>query len=269
MARRRARPGEAPTTKTLIGMLHLPPLPGAPRCTLTVEQIVAHAVAEARTLAAAGFDALIVENYGDLPFFGECVPPETVAAMAIIVDHVRRAVDRPIGVNVLRNDAAAALAIAATAGADFIRVNVHSGVVATDQGVLTGRAAETARQRARIAPRVRIFADVHVKHATPISQPDLANAARDTAYRGLCDGLIVSGQATGQPTDAADVRCVKLAVPDRPVWVGSGVTPDSAAELLSVADGLIVGTCLKRGGQTDAPLDPARIRKLLHAVGRA
>src|SRR5205085_10855191 len=130
--------------------------------------------------------------------------------------------------------------------------NIHSGVAATDQGMLTGQAAWTVRERERLGATVGIFADVHVKHAAPVSQPDLAQAARDTAYRGLADGLIVSGAGTGQPTSIDDIRTVRLAVPDRPIWVGSGVTSETAAELLTVADALIVGTCLKRGGQTDA-----------------
>lgn len=247
-------------------MVHLPPLPGAPRHRMGLDRIVEHAVAEAKLLSSAGFSALMVENYGDLPFFPDRVPPETVAAMAVVIDHVRRAVRIPVGVNVLRNDAAAALAIAAATGASFIRVNVHTGVAATDQGLITGRAADTIRSRDRLAPGVRIFADVHVKHANPISEPDLEAAAKDTVQRGLADGLIVSGRATGEPTRIDDLRCVKQALPNVPLWVGSGVTPETAAELLAIADGLIVGTCLKRGSRTDAPLDPQRVRRFISAV---
>lgn len=254
----------------LIGMVHLPALPGAPLAKLPMSSIVESAVREASTLIEAGFDAVVVENYGDHPFWADSTPPETGAAMAIVVEHVVRRVKCPVGVNVLRNDGAAALAVAAVSGASFIRVNVFSGVMATDQGVLTGRAAEIVRRRASLLPRgrdaVRIFADVHVKHAVAVSQPDLAQAARDTAYRALADGLIVSGAATGQATDVADVRCVKQAVPNRPVWVGSGVTARQAAALADIADGLIVGTCLKRGGRTEAPLDGRRVRELVRSV---
>lgn len=254
---------------TLIGMIHLPPLPGAPLQRLPLDRIVDDAARDARTLLSGGFDALIVENYGDHPFHPDQAPPETIAAMAVVTRAVVQAARRPVGVNVLRNDARAALAVAVAAGAEFIRVNVHSGVMATDQGLLAGRAHETVRERSRLGVAVRIHADVHVKHAEPVSQPDLAQAARDTAYRGLADGLIVSGQATGSPTDLDDVRRVKAAVPDRPVWVGSGVTPDNAAALAAAADGLIVGTCIKRGGETEAPLDPRRIALLMRALRRA
>lgn len=269
MARNSSRRGAAspfPGRGALIGMVHLPPLPGSPRAKLGIGEIVDRAVGEAKLLATAGFDALIVENYGDVPFFAETAPPETVAAIAVVAAEVVRQARVPVGVNLLRNDAAGALAAAAASGAAFVRVNVLSGVYATDQGVVTGRAAEVARLRVRLCPRVRIAADVHVKHAVPLSQPEIGQAAEDTAYRALADVLIVSGAATGKPADAADLRRVRAAVPDRLLWVGSGVTAATARSLLRVADGLIVGTCLKRGGRTEAALDPARVRTLVRAA---
>jgi membrane complex biogenesis BtpA family protein len=247
-------------------MVHLPALPGAAGARLSMAAIIQRACGEARTLVAAGFDAVVVENYGDAPFHADHVPAETVAAMAVIASRVAEAAGAPIGINVLRNDALAGLAVAAVTGAAFIRVNVLSGVYATDQGVITGRAADVARTRARLCPQVRIAADVHVKHAVPISQPDIGRAAADTAYRGMADMLIVSGQATGMGVDIGDLRRVRQAVPDRPLWVGSGVTHETARDLLEVADGLIVGTCLKRGGRTTAPLDPASIKKFIRMV---
>lgn len=246
--------------KALIGMVHLPPLPGSARSALKIEAIERRAVTEATHLAEAGFDAVIVENYGDAPFFADQVPAETVAAMAVLVHRVVRSVRIPVGVNVLRNDGRAALSIAAATGAAFIRVNVLSGVYATDQGIITGRAADILRDRARLCPETKIAADVHVKHAVPVSQPDIALAAQDAAYRGLADALIVSGAATGRAIDLNDLSRVRSAVPDRPLWVGSGVTPRTARELLEIADALIVGTCLKEGGRTEAGLDRRRVR---------
>src|SRR5207245_839512 len=100
---------------------------------------------------------------------------------------------KPVGVNVLRNDACAALGIAATVGAAFIRVNVHSGVAASDQGILEGRAAETLRLRDALGVPVAIWADVHVKHARPLDSEDVARAAEDAVERGLADAILVSG----------------------------------------------------------------------------
>jgi hypothetical protein len=247
-------------------MVHLPPLPGSPRAALPMAKIIDQAVGEAKMLAQAGFGAVIVENFGDAPFAVHQVLPDTIAAMGIVVDHVASAVDIPVGVNVLRNDSLAALAVAAAGGASFIRVNVLSGTYATDQGLISGRAHDLTRRRAHVAPQIKIAADVHVKHATPISQPDIALAADETAYRGGADALIVSGAATGAPTDLHAVHCVKEAVPDRPIWIGSGVTADTVADFLRVADAVIVGTSLKRGGKATGPLDQTRVRAFVKAA---
>ncbi len=247
-------------------MIHLPAVPGSAGSRLGMDEIVSRAVHEARQLAKAGFDAVMVENFGDAPFRADVVLPETVAAMAIVAREVVQACGIPVGVNVLRNDAVSALAVAAAAGAAFIRVNVLSGIYATDQGLITGRPADVAARRAALAPAVKIAADVHVKHAVPISQPDLALAAEETAHRAGADILIVSGAGTGKATDLAAVRRVKQAVPDRPVWIGSGVSAETVRECLSIADGVIVGTSLKRGGRTTAALDSARLRAFVRAA---
>jgi membrane complex biogenesis BtpA family protein len=244
----------------LIGMVHLPAMPGAPGASGgSLERIIHRAVDEAVLLAKAGFDAVIVENFGDMPFAATRVPPETIAAMAVVIDHVIRGAGIPVGVNVLRNDPFAGLAIAAATGAAFIRVNVLSGIYATDQGLITGEAHELLRRRAAIAGHVSIAADVHVKHAVPISQPDIGLAAEETAHRAGADMLIVSGAGTGKPTDLGAVRRVKNAVRDKPVWIGSGVTSETVREFLEIADGVIVGTALKKNGRTTAALDGRRV----------
>lgn len=254
--------------KLLVGMVHLPALPGAPRSALTMDEILSRAVAEARILSDAGFDGVMLENFGDTPFVAEHAPPETVAAMAIVARAVREQVECQIGINVLRNDAISALGIAAVADAAFIRVNVLSGVYATDQGMIRGKAREVLAARKRLSPDVLIAADVHVKHAAPISQPDIALAAEETAHRAGADILIVSGTSTGVATRVDDIRRVKAAVKDRPVWIGSGMDARNVGELLSIADGAIVGTSLKRGGRTTAELDRKRIRAFMKAARR-
>jgi len=252
----------------LIGVIHLPALPGAPRHQLSMSEIVERACADAAALEAAGFDAAIVENFGDTPFDAGALGPASVAAMALVSDQVRRRFHLALGINALRNDAAAALGIAATAGAAFIRVNVHMGVAASDQGFLEGRAHHTLRYRRQLGARIAILADVHVKHATPVSHPDLARAAADTAYRGLADGLIVTGPATGAAIDLADLARVREAVPDRRVYVGSGATVESAGDLWKRANGIIVGSGLKSGGDPAQPIDAGRAAAFARAVGR-
>lgn len=253
----------------LIGMVHLPALPGSANASRAVRAIAIDAIKDAKLLEKSGFDAVIVENFGDAPFAPIDAPKESLAAMAIVVRDVVDAVRIPVGVNLLRNDAFGALAIAAAAGAAFIRVNVLSGVYATDQGVITGNAAELLARRRLVAPNVSIAADVHVKHAAPLSQPDIALAAEETAYRAGADALIVSGTGTGVPTDLTNAERVKCAVPDRPVWIGSGATPETIRDALEVVDGAIVGTSLKRAGKTTNPIDPARVRKFIAAARRS
>src|SRR5688500_10743558 len=138
--------------RAVFGMVHLLPLPGAPLWGGSMDELIEAATRDAKAIFEGGCDGVVVENFGDRPFFPTRVPPETVAAMARVVAEVGRAVTLQIGVNVLRNDAHSALAIASATGAAFIRVNVHTGAMVTDQGIIEGTAAETLRLRASLAP---------------------------------------------------------------------------------------------------------------------
>jgi hypothetical protein len=256
----------------VIGMVHLPPLPGAPRFDGDRAAIRDRAVADAEALESGGVDAVVVENFGDAPFYPDSVPAHVVASMTDLVGRVVRATDLPVGVNVLRNDATAALSVAAATDADAVRVNVHTGARVTDQGVIEGQAHETLRLRDRLdAEDVTILADVDVKHSAPLAADDFdAEAVAEGVERGLADGLIVSGVGTGHAVDLAHLREV-VARRDRldtgvPVLVGSGVTSDSVGEILDVADGVIVGTALKEDGVTTNPVDEARVRDLVGAA---
>lgn len=252
--------GRAPV---LVGVVHLLPTPGAPRASGDMAAVLARARADARALARGGCDALIVENYGDLPFYAEHLPPETIAALALAVAAVReQAGALPVGVNALRNDARAALGICASAGASFLRVNVHTGAAVSDQGLLEGRAAQTLRERVRLCPGALVLADVHVKHATPLGRESLVEAACDARERGLADALVLSGRATGAPPQAHELEQVRAALPRVPLLVGSGLSERNARELLAFADGAIVGTSLKRGGRVQAPVDERRVAAL-------
>lgn len=252
----------------VIGMVHLLPLPGAPRFTGDLEAVLERAVSDARALSEAGIDAILVENFGDVPFVAHHVDAVTVAVMTRAVSRVRAAVACPVGVNVLRNDAGAALAIAAATGAGFVRVNVHTGGMFTDQGWIEGRAAETLRLRERIAPDVALLADVLVKHAVPPAGVDLLDAGRDTWHRGLADALIVTGPATGASTELEHVAALRDAIPDAPVLVGSGVTPETVGAALELAQGVIVGSALEADGDAGSPVEPERVRRLVRAARR-
>lgn len=263
----------------LCGVVHLTPTPGSAgwgmlpvdeRGAAARARMIERAVADARAYVKGGVGTVVVENFQDAPFDQAGVAPATVAAMTLAVDAVS-AVDgiHCVGVNVLRNDAATALGIAAATGARFVRINVHTGAMITDQGVIEGRAAETLRERARLGlDDVRVYADVHVKHATPFAGEQLEDAARDAALRGRAGGLVVSGAATGRAPDVARVETVRSAVGGAvPILLGSGLRIDNALELMGAADGAFVGTSVKVGGDVREAVDPERVAALLEACG--
>lgn len=252
--------------KAVIGMVHLRALPGSPRWAGSMDEVTRAALDDARALADGGADALLVENYGDVPFAAGRVDAGTVAGMAVVIVELRKAVPLPIGVNVLKTDALSALAVAAATGARFIRVNVHVGAVVADQGLLQSNAHDTLRYRRLLGADIKILADVQAKHGVPLAPVPIEQEARDCVSRGLADGLVVSGAATGEPTPMGDFKRVRGAVADVPLLVGSGVTAETVAELLSVADGVIVGTAVKRDGRLANPVDPERVRHLVQAA---
>jgi hypothetical protein len=254
--------------KTLIGVVHLPPLPGSPRWRGDLEAVIEFAVNDARAYERGGAHGLFIENFGDIPFTKGPVAPETIAAMAAAGRAIRQAVKLPIGFNVLRNDARAALALCAVCGGAFIRVNIHTGAMLTDQGLIEGNACETLRYRQRVCPRAQILADVHVKHAVPVGNWTIEDAARDTVERGLADALIVSGAGTGVAADLADLERVRRAAPATKILLGSGVTLANARDFVPAADGFIVGTSLKVAGKVSNPVDPKRVVALVRAISR-
>jgi membrane complex biogenesis BtpA family protein len=254
--------------KVLIGVVHLRPLPGAPRWAGDLAAVVRFAVNDALAYERGGAHALFLENFGDLPFAKTGVAPETIAAMAAAGCAVRAAVALPLGFNVLRNDARAALALCAACGGSFIRVNVHTGAMLTDQGLIEGQAHETLRYRRQIVPAAQIFADVHVKHAVPIGPGSIEDSARDTLERGLADALIISGTGTGRAANVTDVERVRRACPVAKLLLGSGVTIENVRDYLSLADGVIVGTSLKVAGKLANPVDRKRVAALARAMRR-
>ena len=257
----------------VVGMLHLPPLPGSPRYSGSVDAITTTVLRDADALAAGGVHGLMLENFGDVPFFPGRVPAHVVAHMTALAVAVRRRFDLPLGINVLRNDGRSALAVAHAAGAKFVRVNVLCGARVADQGVLAAIAHNLLRDRAMLGAAggtgVKILADVDVKHSAPLARRDLAEEVADTLHRGLADGLVVSGAGTGKATAPEHVRAVKAAGGAAPVFVGSGVTPESLPAYVGHADGFIVGTAFKHDGDPERPVDPARVRAFMAAVGRA
>jgi len=234
-----------------------------------MDHVVSRAMEDAMTLAEGGVAGLLVENFGDVPFFPGRVPPETIAAMAVAVSEISRWSSLPVGVNVLRNDAESALAIAACTGAGFVRVNVHTGVMFTDQGLVQGRAGPTLRKRAALESTVAILADIMVKHSTPPFGLTLETAAKDAWFRGMADGLILTGNETGEPVEAEDLQRARKVLPhESKLWVGSGATAENIANLIEMADGFIVGSAFQVGGVAGSRVDPDRVAAFMEVYGR-
>ncbi len=251
--------------KPVIGVIHLLPLPGSARFEGSMEQICLRAEQEAAAYATGGVNGLIVENFFDAPFTRGRVDTATACAMSIIIKRVMAICDLPIGVNVLRNDALTGMAVAATTGAQFIRVNVLTGAMVTDQGIIEGVAHELLLYRKHLGAQknVRILADIMVKHAGPIYAGEtIESAAKDTVHRALADGIIISGVATGSAPSLEDLKEARAAVPSTPIFIGSGATKENLQSLLSIADGAIVASSLKRQGILENPVDVERVRLL-------
>lgn len=254
------------TSNPIIGVVHLLPLPISPRWAGSLPAVIERAEQEATALAAGGVDGIIVENFFDAPFAKEQVDPAVVSAMTLIVDRIMNLVMLPVGINVLRNDARSAMAIATCVKAQFIRVNVLTGVMATDQGIIEGVAHQLLRYRRQLGSDVAILADVLVKHARPLGTPNLTTAVQDTIERGLADGVILSGWATGSPPSLEDLELASAAAKETPVFIGSGANWQNVAKLMQAADGAIVASSLKRRGQISEPIDPIRVSQFVEAA---
>jgi hypothetical protein len=250
----------------VIGVVHLLPLPTSARWGGDLPAIMERAEQEATALAAGGVDGIIIENFFDAPFSKDCVDPATISAMTLIVDRIMNLVMLPIGINVLRNDAKAGLAIASCVQAHFIRVNVYTGVMATDQGLIEGKAHEIQRYRRELDSDVAIFAEVLVKHARPLDTPNLTTAVKDTIERGLADAVILSGWATGLPPSLEDLELAQSAANGVPVLIGSGANEDNISDLMKFADGVIVASSLKRHGKIEETIDPTRVNQFVEAA---
>jgi membrane complex biogenesis BtpA family protein len=259
------------TEGVLIGVVHLLPLPGSPDYDGGgAAAIYDRALDDARAYAEAGFDGLIVENHGDIPFAKpEDIGPETAAHMAVASDRIRRELGLPIGVNVLANAALHAVAIASASGASFVRVNQWANAYVANEGFIEGAAAKALRYRSLLrAPELRVFADAHVKHGAHAIVQDrpVAELVRDVEFFNA-DVVIATGQRTGHAADLDYIRSIKEAT-GLPALVGSGVTPENVESILGIVNGVIVASALKTGGTWWNPVDPAGAKRFV-TVARA
>lgn len=252
-------------------MVHAGALPGTPFASETIETLVKRAAAEAKILADAGFDALILENMHDRPYVHGRKPPEIVAAMTVIAHAVRTAAPRlPLGIQVLSGGNHEALAICLAVGGSFIRCENFVFSHVADEGLLVrAEAGELLRYRRAIgAEHIAVYCDIKKKHASHAITGDvtLAEAAEACEFFGA-DGVIVTGRATGRAADVRDVSAAREAT-KLPVLVGSGVSPDSVASMFEHADALIVGSSIKKDGHWAGEVDRRRCRAIVAAADK-
>jgi uncharacterized protein len=253
--------------RALIGVLHLPALPGTARSHLAPEAIVETVLAEAREYQAAGFQGLMIENMHDRPYLKRAVGPEVVAAMAVIGREVRRSTGLPLGVQVLAGANREALAVALACGAAFVRVEGFVFAHVADEGVIESCAGDILRYRRAIgAEGVRVFADIKKKHSAHAVTADvsLEETARAAEFF-LADGVIVTGTSTGCPADPLEVKAVRGAV-GIATLVGSGITALNL-HAYAAADAFIVGSWVKKDGLWSNPLERGRLNALVRALG--
>ncbi len=229
-------------TSPVLGMIHLQALPGSPGFAGSLDAVIEHALRDVATMVDGGVDALIVENLHDAPYYPETTEPETVAAMAVCAKEVVRQAGVPVGINVLRNSWKASLGVAAASGADFIRLNILTDAMVTDQGIINGAAHLVTRYRKAIgADDVLIMADLLTKHAAPLVERPVPVIAGDMLDRGGADAIILAGDDSSMPPSLSRVEVIKEAFPDAPVVLGSGMTAAVGEEYARVADGAVFG----------------------------
>ena len=266
-----ARPPALPCfgrARAIIGMVHVLALPGTPRGGEPVATIARRAVEEASALAAAGFDAILLENMHDVPYLRREVGPEIVAAMAVVASAVRKAVSCPIGIQILAGANHAALAVAHAANLDFVRCEGFVFASVADEGLLAeADAGPLLRYRKAIgAERIALLADIKKKHSSHAITADvtIAESAAAAEFFGA-SAVVMTGPATGQPTALGDIDSARRGC-RLPIVVGSGATATTVGSLLAKADAVIVGSDLKRDGHWREPLDASRVKAFVAAA---
>ena len=253
--------------KPIIGMVHLPPLPGSPIYNgKGLKEVIDRALYDVNELQEGGVNALEVENFSDPTYYPQEVGPELVAAMAVISDRIMKIAKVPVGICIL-SDPKASLSVAHAVGARFVRATFFTEASVDVSGLVTPKPHELLRFRKFLDPSIAIYTDVHIKHSAPLVNRPLGDSALDAKYF-LSDAVIISGTHTGKETDLGDIKEAKASVEEFPVLVGSGFRKESAEKIFEVADGAIVGTSLKRDGISSNPVDRECVKDLMDTVKR-
>jgi membrane complex biogenesis BtpA family protein len=253
--------------KAVVGMCHIGALPGAPLYDADggLNRLIDNALADIERLQAGGVDAIMFGNENDRPYVFKA-PPEGLAAMTAVVTACKPALKVPFGVNYLW-DPLASVAIGAVTGASFVR-EIFTGVFASDMGIWQPDCAGAARLRRTLGrPDMKMLFNINAEFAHSLDQRPVALRAKSAVFSSLADAILVSGPLTGQSADQSDLAAVAQAVAGQvPVFANTGVRIDTVAQILSVADGVIVGTHFKVDGDTWKPVDGDRVKRFMEVV---
>lgn len=254
--------------KPIVAMIHLAPLPGAPLYDRDggMQKIIDLAAADIEALQNGGVDSVMFGNEGDRPYLLKA-SPQSLAAMAFVVGELKRLIKIPFGVNYLW-DPVATVGLAVASGARFAR-EIFTGVYDSDMGVWAPDAAGAVRLRSDCGrPDLKLLFNINAEFASPMGDRPIAARAKSAVFSSLADIVLVSGPMTGQAVEAANLKIVKEALPDTPVFANTGVNSDNVADILRVGDGAVVGTHFKVDGDTWRAVDSARVKRFMDKVGK-
>ena len=253
------------SAKPIIGMVHLLPLPGSPGYQGDLAPVIQRAKEDAHALLEAGFDGMIVENFSDLPYTTGPGPLERTVAFTIVLNEIRKIMNKPLGANVQFNDYEAEIITAGLCKANFVRIEAYVDNLTTVSGITPACSANVQRLKARFGFRdLLVFADVHVKEASLIGTATLEESIKNAEHAGA-DAIIITGTATGQATPVEAIQLAKRTTRLN-VFVGSGFNKKHAKELMKIVDGAIVGSSIKVSGKATNPVDLAAAKELIATV---
>lgn len=254
------------TRPTIWGMIHVPPISGSKNASKSFKEVIDFCLQDAKILFENGIKCFFIENFGDAPFPKNNVEPHVIAALTTIIDELKfHFPEIKIGVNVLRNDALAALAIATITDCTAIRVNILTHARLTDQGIIEGCSYELHNYKKQLNSTVEIWADVEVKHSYPLAEIPISDAILDMFERGGASKIIFTGTRTGSEAQLQTLREVvdaKIISPDN-IVIGSGISEKNIETFLPYAKNFIVGSSLKLHNHIFNHIDPLKVLSLM------
>lgn len=256
-------------SKLVIGMIHVDALPGTPKYCGNVDRVIKNAIEEALIYKSTGIQGIMIENMHDVPYLNNAAGPEITSTMAIIAYEIKRQTNLFTGIQILAAANQEAIAIAHSANLDFIRAEGFVFAHVADEGVIESNAGTLLRYKKQIgADDVLVFTDVKKKHSSHslTSDVSIVETAKAAEFF-LSDGVIITGSATGEEVDIAELNSLKQSS-NLPIIIGSGITSENICSYFNLADIFIVGSYFKKDGNWENKVDKERVEKLLSIVNK-